>query len=321
MRSIPRDIASLVCIGFEGTEPTPFLEEALHAGVSTVILFSRNVGTPAATDTTCTKIRELAGRPILIAVDQEGGDSRRLVDGFTPVPSMRTLAEGGAEAVRSAARVTASELRSMGIGFDLAPVVDVDTNPDNPVIGDRAFSSSPEEVARLGAVWIDAMQARGVACCAKHFPGHGDTLEDSHHELPRLPHDLARLEAVELPPFRAAIEAGVSAIMTAHVLFEAVDPGVPATLSSAVLDGLLRRRLGFEGVIVSDDLEMSAIADRMDIGRAAVEAVEAGVDLVLCCHREDRQRRVLEALARDLDPAVAARAAERVAGLHARHAR
>jgi beta-N-acetylhexosaminidase len=321
MLSIPPDIASLVCIGFDGTEPTPFLEEALHAGVSTVILFSRNVGTPEATSTTCNLIREVAGRPILIAIDQEGGESRRLVDGFTPVPSMRQLADGGDDAIHEAATVTARELRSVGIGFDFAPVVDVDTNPANPVIGERSFSADSEIVSRLGAIWIESMQKLGVAACAKHFPGHGDTSEDSHHELPRLSHGLERLEQVELPPFRAAIEAGVAAIMSAHVLFEAVDPGVPATLSSAVLQGILRERLGFEGVIVSDDLEMKAIADRMDIGQAAVDAIEAGVDLVLCCHEEDRQRRVLESLARSLDPRRAEAAAERVAALHARYAR
>ena len=321
MLSISPEIASLVCIGFDGTEPTPFLEEALHAGVSTVILFSRNVGTPEATSTTCNLIRETAGRPILIAIDQEGGDSRRLIDGFTPVPPMRLLAEGGDEAVHEAAEVTARELRSVGIGFDFAPVVDVDTNPANPVIGDRSFSSDPEVVARLGAVWVESMQKLGVAACAKHFPGHGDTSEDSHHELPRLAHGLERLDRVELPPFRAAIEAGVAAIMSAHVLFEAVDPEVPATLSRKVLQGILREQLAFKGAIVSDDLEMKAIADRMDIGQAAVDAIEAGVDLVLCCHREDHQRRVLEALGRSLDHRRAAAAAEQVAGLQAMYAR
>ena len=313
--SIPPETASLVCIGFDGEEPTPFLEEALHAGVSAVILFSRNVGTPEATWTTCNRIREAAGRPILIAVDQEGGSSRRLVDGFTPVPSMRALAGAGEEAVREAAITTARELRSVGFGLDLAPVVDVDTNARNPVIGERSFSGDPVVVARMASLWVESMQRHGVAACAKHFPGHGDTSEDSHRELPRLPHDLDRLRMVELPPFSAAIEAGVAAIMTAHVLFEAIDPTVPATLSPNVLQGMLREELGFEGVVVSDDLEMEAIAGRMDIGRAAVEAVEAGVDLLLCCHREDRQRRVLEALASSLDPARAERAAARVAGL------
>lgn len=313
-------IASLVCIGFDGMEPTPFLEEALCAGVSTVILFARNVGDPNATRCTCARIRELAGRPILIAIDQEGGKSRRLVDGFTLVPAMRTLAEGGEDAVRQAAAITANELRRVGIGLDFAPVVDVDTNPTNPVIGERSFSSDPGIVSELGAAWIGAMQSGSVAACAKHFPGHGDTSEDSHHELPRLPHSLERLREVELPPFRAAITAGVAAIMSAHVIIEAIDPGVPATLSPRVLQGILREELDFGGLIISDDLEMEAIAGKRDIGDAAVDAIHAGVDLVLCCHREDRQRCVLESLERKLDPVRAEEAAGRVAVLHSMYA-
>ena len=200
-------------------------------------------------------------------------------------------------------------------------MVDVDTNPANPVIGERSFSSDPTLVGELGAVWIQAMQVESVAACAKHFPGHGDTIEDSHHSLPRLPHSMQRLREVELPPFRAAIEAGVAAVMSAHVVFEAVDSTVPATLSEVVLEGILRKELGFEGVIVSDDLEMDAIAGEMEIGQAAVRAIHAGVDLVLCCHREDRQRAVIDALTRELDPTRAEAAADRVAGLLASYGR
>ena len=147
-RATPHPAASLLCVGFEGREPTPFLVEALDAGVSMVILFGRNVGDPETTSLTCRRIREAAGRPIVIAVDQEGGVSRRLVEGFTHVPSMRELARGGVESVARAARTTARELRAVGIDFDLAPVVDVDSNPRNPVIGERGFSADPSQVAR-----------------------------------------------------------------------------------------------------------------------------------------------------------------------------
>ena len=191
---LPAHTASLVCIGFDGTEPTPFLVEALREGVSTVILFGRNVGDPDQTRATCERIRDAAGREIIIAIDQEGGESRRLREGFTSVPSMRVLAEGGVDAVRDAAATTARELHAVGIDMDFAPVVDVDTNPANPVIGERSFSSNSDLVAKLGAVWVGAMQAESIAACAKHFPGHGDTIEDSHHALPRLPHTLERLQ-------------------------------------------------------------------------------------------------------------------------------
>ena len=314
-------IASLVCVGFDGPEPTPFLREMLAMGVSTVILFARNVGDPAATARTCRMIREVAGRPIVISIDQEGGSSRRLVDGFTPIPSMRTLAAGGEHAVAEAARTTARELRDVGIDLDFAPVVDVDSNPENPVIGTRSFSPDPQLVARLGAAWIRAMQAESVAACAKHFPGHGDTNQDSHFELPSLSHDLQRLRETELPPFTAAIEAGVASIMSAHVVFEQVDPDQPATLSRTVLQEVLREELGFEGLLVSDDLEMEAITSLMPIEEAALRAVEAGVDLLLCCHREDRQRAILEALIGSQPSPRAARAIDRVAEFQARHAR
>lgn len=263
-------------------------------------------------------LEDVAERKLLIGIDQEGGTNRRLVDGFTPVAPMRELAVGGVAAVTRAAAVTARELREVGIRLDFAPVVDVDTNPGNPVIGDRSFSNDPHVVSQLGAVWIQAMQNEGVAACAKHFPGHGDTSTDSHHELPRLPHDMERLRAVELPPFQAAIQAGVAAIMSAHVVFEAVDHEQPATLSSRVLNDVLRCELGFDGAIVSDDLEMEAIVGRMPIGQAAVCAINAGIDLVLCCHREDRQRAVLSALGRHVNEVRAYEAAQRVARLHER---
>ena len=145
--------------------------------------------------------------------------------------------------------------------------------------------------------YAQGLRAAGVAACGKHFPGHGDTSVDSHLDLPRLAHAMERLERVELQPFRAAIAAGVHAIMTAHVLFEAIDPAVPATLSRTVITGLLRERLGFDGLVITDDFEMQAIADRFEVGEAAVRAIEAGCDHVLVCHRADRQRRVIEALA------------------------
>ena len=318
---VPAHLASLVCVGFDGAEPTPFIEEAFAAGVSTVILFGRNVGDPAGTTETCRRLREAAGRPIVIAIDQEGGTSRRLIDGFTPVPSMRELARLGPHAVAEAAATTARELRSVGIDFNFAPVVDVDSNPDNPVIGDRAFSNDPDLVAELGSIWIKAMQNALVAACAKHFPGHGDTSEDSHLELPRLPHDLDRLRRVELRPFISAVESGVASIMSAHVLFEAIDPERPATLSPRVLQEVLRGELGFEGIIVSDDLEMDAIVGRMPIESAAVDAVNAGVDLLLCCHREDRQRLVLNALSRGLDPVMEEHAVARMSKFQAAWAR
>jgi beta-N-acetylhexosaminidase len=189
------------------------------------------------------------------------------------------------------------------VGFhqNYAPVLDVDSNPDNPIIGNRSFSRDPNRVARLGAAFIDGLQSAGVAACGKHFPGHGDTSVDSHLELPSLPHDMERLMSVELVPFRAAARAGVASIMTAHVLFEALDSDHPATLSEKVLVPILRNELGFDGVIVSDDLEMMAIADHYGIEEAAVRAIRAGCDQLLICKNADWIPRAHEAIAKAVE--------------------
>ena len=199
-------------------------------------------------------------------------------------------------------------------------MLDVDSNPANPVIGDRAFSEDPNVVARLGAAFIDGLQGEGVAACGKHFPGHGDTTVDSHLALPRLEHDRARLAAIELVPFRAAIRADVAAIMTAHILFTALDAEHPATLSEAVLGPLLRDELGYRGVVVSDDLEMRAVADHYGIEEAAVRAVRAGCDQLLICRHPELLARAHEALVKAVESGALPRArlmeaAERVRGL------
>src|SRR5690606_11651226 len=171
---------------------------------------------------------------------------------------------------RQVGRVLARELRAVNVDLDFAPVLDVDTNPQNPVIGDRSFGSDPEQVARLGAALVEGMQSEGVAACAKHFPGHGDTPKASHPGAPRPPHGMERLEAVELFPCRHVV-GKVASIMTAHVVFESLDPARPATMSRAALDGILRDRFGYEGVVISDDLEMKAIADHFGLEEAVVE--------------------------------------------------
>jgi beta-N-acetylhexosaminidase len=268
------------------------------------------------------ELKELAGRPLLVAVDQEGGRVARLraPQGFTEVPPMRALGESGdATLAREVGALLGSELRAVGIDQDYAPVVDVDTNPANPVIGDRALSRDPAAVARLGAALVAGLQSAGVAACAKHFPGHGDTSQDSHRDLPRLPHPLERLRAVELPPFRAVARAGVAAVMTAHVVFEALDPARPATLSPEVMR-LLRDEAGFQGCAISDDLEMKAVAEHFPLEEAAPGAVLAGVDALLVCHSAEVQHRAIDLVRRAVEDgtipeARLAEARDRVAGL------
>jgi beta-N-acetylhexosaminidase len=317
---LDRLAASLVVIGFRERTPPPEALELIDRGASGAILFKENIGSAAEVAELCASLKRRAGRKFLMAVDQEGGRVARLREGFARLPPMRRLGELDDEALATAAgRLLGEECRAVGFDLDFAPVVDVDSNPANPVIGDRSFGRSPELVGRLGAALIRGLQATGVAACAKHFPGHGDTLQDSHQTLPRLPHDLARLSRIELPPFAAAARADVATVMTAHVVFDALDPELPATMSSKVLP-LLRDQVGFQGAIVSDDLEMAAVAERWPMDEAAALSVAAGCDLLLVCHRADRQAQAIDGLRRAAEKSGAARqrlqeAAARVAAL------
>ncbi|CAN5758947.1 hypothetical protein BH23GEM5_BH23GEM5_26800 [soil metagenome] len=225
-------------------------------------------------------VRSAIGRErIIVSIDHEGGRVYR------PPPPMTSFAyarewPGQAEAV---GRAMGIELRSLGVNVNFAPVVDVDSNPDNPVIGPRSFGKTPEQVIEAAIPFIRALEAEGVAGCPKHFPCHGDTSVDSHRELPVVDREFEELERIELAPFRAAVEAGVRLVMTAHVLFPAVDPEEPATLSHAITTGLLRERLGFEGVVVTDDIGMHAVSDVFQRGGAAADCIRAGVDLIDIC--------------------------------------
>jgi len=291
------EAAGLVLAGFAGTEMSPELEALASSGVLGVVLFSRNVESPAQVARLTQGLKAAAGRPLLVAVDQEGGAVRRLRAGFSSVPSMREVgAHRDPALAHEVGRLLGRELRAVGIDWNLAPVLDVDTNPENPVIGARSLSSDPAWVAALGVALGRGLEWEGVAACGKHFPGHGDTIVDSHRALPRLTHGRARLDAIELVPFRAWIQAGLASIMTAHILYGELDGERPATLSAAVIEGLLRGELGYQGAVLSDDLEMRAIDDHEGVARAAVLAVSAGVDVVLVCGGAHRWREAAAAL-------------------------
>jgi beta-N-acetylhexosaminidase len=286
--------------GFDGPPLSPRFEKALRDGRrGGAILFKRNLPDVEATLAVCEQLRSTARAelPPFIGVDQEGGRVTRLPPPFLALPPMRLLGElGDLDLVRRAARAVGAELAAAGINLNFAPVLDVDSNPANPVIGDRSFGREPRAVMRAGVAFLQGLQDKNVLACGKHFPGHGDTSVDSHLDLPVILHDRARLEHIELPPFRAASGAGVASLMTAHVVCEALDPGVPATLSRSICASLLRAEIGFDGVLFSDDLEMAAIAARYPVENAAVEAVWAGCDALLICKSEDLQDRAHEAL-------------------------
>jgi beta-N-acetylhexosaminidase len=300
MNELERMAGNVIVCGFAGLEAPATIHRWLsEQSVAGLILFKRNidgVDQAAALIASCTA-RSDPALPILVCVDQEGGRVARFGEPVLRLPPMQTLAAAGdTRLTRDAAKVLGRQLRAIGINLDFAPVLDVDTNPDNPVIGDRAFGCTPDVVIEHALTFADGLQDGGVLSCGKHFPGHGDTDLDSHVALPTLRHDRARLDEVELRPFRAAAQR-VPSVMTAHVIFEAVDRNVPATMSAAAIGQLLREDLGFEGAVFSDDLEMKAVTKRYSVEEAGVLAIEAGCDLLLVCSDLEAAARLREALA------------------------
>lgn len=294
--------------GFEGKNLPARVASMLREGALVgVVLFSRNVDSPRQVRELCREIRAAAGqgRPVpLVAVDQEGGRVQRLTEpGFTRFPPARcysTLRRDAERAAEAAGEAIAEELRAVGVDIDFAPVLDVDSRPDNPVIGNRALSNDPAEAARLGVAFLRGARSRGVLPVGKHFPGHGATGADSHETLPVVRDGRRIVLARDLLPFRRAVRAGIPALMTAHVLYPALDRNRPATFSPKILVDLLRKRLRFFGVLFSDALEMGAIASLCEIGEAAVRAVSAGCDIPLVCQGEENRERAAEALAREV---------------------
>jgi beta-N-acetylhexosaminidase len=301
-RDFRRHVGQIAIAGFAGHSiPSDLRLLAREFDLGGIILFARNVEAPEQVAEISREAQSLAREfPLWVSVDQEGGRVARLKSPFTAWPPMATLGRSGDERLAERfARALAAELKAVGISLDYTPVLDVHTNPSNPVIGDRALAERAEDVARLGRAIIMALEAEGIAACGKHFPGHGDTSTDSHHELPLIEHPPDRLYAIELVPFRAAIEAGVACIMTAHILIPALDEERPATLSPRIVNGLLKGELGYTGLVVSDDLEMRAISERYGIPDATVAAIAAGCDAVLMCGAsQEQQVAALEAVIR-----------------------
>jgi beta-N-acetylhexosaminidase len=305
MRDIRRHVGQLALTGFAGyTVPPELRSLAREFDLGGVVFFKRNVESPEQVAELSHESQLLAQElPLWVSVDQEGGRVARLKRPFTEWPPMITLGRSGDEGLtRRFAKALAGELQAVGISLDFAPVLDIHTNPKNPVIGDRALADRAEDVARLGRIIIETLQSEGIAACGKHFPGHGDTSTDPHHEGALIEHPPDRLNAVELVPFRAAIDAGVASIMTAHILIPALDEERPATLSPHIVDSLLKKQLGYQGLVFSDDLGMRAISDRYDLSEATIAAIAAGCDAVLMCgDTQEPQAAAFEAVIRAVE--------------------
>ncbi|MFF4494473.1 glycoside hydrolase family 3 protein [Streptomyces sp. NPDC001546] len=279
--TLTRDALAVLQPGFEGTTAPSWLLRQVGEGLTAVGLFGRNIASPGQLAALTAQLRR-EREDVLVAIDEEGGDVTRLEvrDGSSFPGNLALGAVDDTDLTREVARELGRRLAECGVNLNWAPSADVNSNPANPVIGVRSFGADTRLAARHTAAYVEGLQAAGVAACTKHFPGHGDTNVDSHHALPRIDVDLDTLQARELVPFKAAIEAGTKAVMSAHILVPALDPARPATLSPQILTGLLRKELGYEGLIVTDGMEMNAIAGTYGIERGSVLAIAAGADAI-----------------------------------------
>jgi beta-N-acetylhexosaminidase len=304
----------LLLMGLAGPELSEGERRALGSGKrGGVVLFARNVRPaadgPSGVLALTNEVRRQSPTRPLVAIDQEGGRVVRIGPPALALPAMRRIGELGDPGFASRlAEAQARELAAMGLTMSFAPVADVHTHPDNPVIGERAFATTPAEVTRFAKAWAEGLSRGGVLSCAKHFPGHGDTSVDSHLALPRVDRSREELDRVEIAPFRdLARDPNVASMMVAHVVFPGLGTGAgPSSLSPAVCTHLLRNELGFEGVLFSDDLEMKAI--QLPMGEAAVLAIGAGCDALLICHRDELVEEALDALVREAETSPAFRA-------------
>ena len=286
---LKRQIGQRICAGFTGTEVTDEIRDLIREWkVGNILLFSRNVVSYPQLKQLCADldalIREETGVPPLIMIDEESGAVSRLGHLAGETPSAGAIgATDRPENARAIGALIGRRLRAVGINMSLSPVLDCLTQPKNRVMGNRCFAPEPEKVARFGRAYIEGLHEAGILTCGKHFPGHGDTATDSHFALPTIEKPLSALEQTELVSFRATIEAGTDAMMSAHIRFPALDDA-PATISAKILNGLLREKLGFRGLIISDGMEMKAMLDMFPIPEGVLLALKAGVDIALVCH-------------------------------------
>ena len=299
MPTLREKIAQMFLVGVGGPELTREERIAIeHYRFGGFILFGHNCCVPAQILSLCRALRE-TGRthPPFIAIDQEGGKVHRLPAPFTHFPpAARIGATDKPNLAYKAARATAEELAAVGINLDFAPVLDVSSNPKNPIIGDRSFASDPQKVIAFSERWIQGLRDGGIIPCGKHFPGHGDTDKDSHFDLPVVGRSLEELKKVELPPFVSACHHGIESLMTAHVVYRALDPDLPATLSCNIVTGLLRDELHYNGVVFGDDMEMKAISGHYGEKEAIALCARAGIDVMLFCHELPKALRAFEFL-------------------------
>lgn len=299
--TLDEKIGQIFTVGFEGYEQDNQIEGMIKdCHVGGVILFRKNIKSPGQLLEVVNSLKSSNSNnkaPLFISVDEEGGRVTRLPDQITKLPSNEKIGKINNEDFSfSIGNILAEELKAFGFNMDFAPVLDIFSNPKNTVIGDRSFGNNAEIVSKLGVQTMKGIRDLGVIPVVKHFPGHGDTLEDSHVGLPSVDHDMERLETFELIPFKAAIDSGADAVMVAHILLRKIDSENPASLSEKIISGILREKIGFEGVVITDDMTMGAIGENYSMQEAVVRSFLAGSDMILVCHGYENQLEAINAL-------------------------
>lgn len=297
MQPLAERVGQLMMVGFEGLKPPPHILAWLASGrIGGIYLFARNIESPAQVKRLIADCRAAAQHPILVGIDQEGGIVARLRDGFSESPGAMALgASGDCQLAEDVAFMLGREMAALGINWNFAPVADIAHQRDNPSVGTRAVGRDRRLVSELVAAQVRGFQRAGVAATVKHFPGLGNSVIDTHDAPARVSGSLSFLYAEDLLPFRAAIAAGVGCVMLTHVIYDELDSELPATLSPQIVDGLLRRELGLDGVVCTDCMEMKAMTDAFGSGESAVMALQAGVDLVLFSHSREAQEAAYDA--------------------------
>lgn len=297
--TLAEKIGQMVMMGVEGTsvsEQTKELMEQYHVGG--VILYQNNISDKTQTTAFLNELKQINAKlnpiPLWLGLDQEGGRVNRMPANYTKLPTNRAIGKiNNLDFSRKIGDILGKELQSVGFNMDFAPVLDINSNPNNPVIGDRSFGANAEVVSKLGVQTMLGIQAQKVAAVVKHFPGHGDTSVDSHLDLPVVQTDLKRLRSFEWLPFQAAIKHQVDAVMVAHILLPKLDPDHPASFSKVIITDYLRKELQFNGVVITDDMTMGGIVNHYQLKDAAVQAVEAGCDVIMVAHEYDKAKEVL----------------------------
>lgn len=294
--------AALTCIGVSSSVLGDPTRRLIDRGVGGVLLYEVSFERAEEAHGLIDSLKSYAGRELFVAIDHEGGARSRLTKGFTRLPPLHELGKTrDAGYAREVGRVLGRELRAIGVDVCLGPVLDVATHPENPVIGERSLGADPLVVAELGTAVSRGLQEEGVAACGKHFPGHGDTVIDSNHNLPVLPHGVDRMEDVELVPFTRAVEGKIAAMLVGHILFRALDPHYPASMSRPILYGLLRQRLGYRGLVITDDVDMGALTKHFPAQQIAEKAIAAGADCFLCARRPETALDLIEAIGQGVE--------------------